>query len=64
MLKYSKNLTKKEVLLLFKYAHDEVLKELRGDSIAKRELWNNYIDSLYKDGLITTYQYKNWTNPF
>jgi hypothetical protein len=60
MRKYSK----KEVLLQFKNTHDEILKELRGDSIAKRELWNNYTDSLHKDGLITAYQYENWTNPF
>lgn len=36
----------------------------KGDVCAKREYWNNYTDSLCKDGMITDSQYDNWTNPF
>lgn len=34
------------------------------DKVALREAWNNYTDSLCKDGLITERQYETWTNPF
>ena len=33
---------------------------LKGDKIAKREDWANYIDGLCKDGEITLKQYENW----
>ena len=36
----------------------------RTDSIAKREMWNNYTDALCKDGVITLNQYENWGQPF
>ena len=35
-----------------------------GDKVALREAWNNYTDSLCKDGLITERQYETWSNPF
>jgi len=38
--------------------------KLRGDSIAKREEWNNYTDYLCKSGHITEHQYDTWDNPF
>ena len=54
-------MTKKQVLAEFR----ELLGgSLRGDSIAKREAFNNYVDSLNKDGLVTDYQAYNWSNPF
>ena len=34
------------------------------DKVALREAWNNYTDSLCKDGLITERQYETWSNPF
>jgi hypothetical protein len=34
------------------------------DSIMQREAFNNWTDSLCKDGQITIYQYENWDNPF
>ena len=37
---------------------------LRGDRIAKREAFNDYVDMLNKDGLVTDYQAYNWSNPF
>ena len=36
----------------------------RGDSIAKRCAFNDYVDGLNKDGLVTDYQAYNWSNPF
>ena len=36
----------------------------RGDSIAKRTSFNDYVDGLNKDGLVTDYQAYNWSNPF
>ena len=36
----------------------------RGDSIAKRCAFNDYVDMLNKDGLVTDYQADNWSNPF
>ena len=36
----------------------------RTDSIAKREMWNNYTAALCKDGVITLNQYENWGQPF
>ena len=36
----------------------------RTDSIAKREMWNNYTDALCKDGVITLRQYENWGQHF
>ena len=34
------------------------------DTIAKREAFNNYTDSLCKEGKITLKQYENWGQPF
>tara|TARA_Y100001951_G_C11198349_1_gene215637 strand:- start:540 stop:716 length:177 start_codon:yes stop_codon:yes gene_type:complete len=56
--------TKKEVLKTFKELHQEWLKENRFDYVAKREAWNNWTDSLCKDGKITSWQYENWSQPF
>ena len=59
-------ITKKEVVASFR----EMLKDsptgtlLRGDSIAKREAFNDYVDVLNKDGMVTDYQAYNWSNPF
>lgn len=37
---------------------------LRDDRIMRREEWNNYVDSLCRNKLITQWQRDNWTNPF
>ena len=37
---------------------------LKGDKIAKRCEFNDYVDYLQKDGRITEYQAYNWSNPF
>ena len=36
----------------------------RNDPIAKREAFNNFLDSLHRDGLITDHQVNNWSNPY
>ena len=33
------------------------------DYIARSEAWNNWTDSLCKDGQISDWQYENWTHP-
>ena len=59
-------MTKVEAVASFR----EMLKDsptgtlLKGDRIAKREAFNNYVDMLNKDGLVTDYQAYNWSNPF
>ena len=59
-------MTKKQVVASFR----EMLKDsptgtlLKGDRIAKREAFNDYVDMLNKDGLVTDYQAYNWSNPF
>lgn len=57
-------LTKKEVTEQCRQVFRENPSIFRGDNIAKREYFNNYTDSLCKDGLITEHQYNNWSNPF
>jgi len=62
-------LTKKTALSIFK---EELKRRIESgnwiyyntDVAAKREAWNNYTDSLYKDGMITERQYDTWSNPF
>jgi len=61
-----KRMTKVEVVASFR----EMLKDsptgtlLKGDRIAKREAFNNYVDMLNKDGMVTDHQAYNWSNPF
>lgn len=33
------------------------------DSCMRREAWNNWTDSLCKDGRISDWQYENWSQP-
>lgn len=55
-------ITKAEVISLFR---SEVMPYIpRGDSIAKREAFNDYVDVLNRDGLVTDEQANNWSNPF
>lgn len=35
----------------------------RGDKIAQREAWLNFLDSLCEDKLITQHQRDTWTSP-
>lgn len=45
----------------FEELYDE---EPFNDLIAAREAWNNYTDSLCKNGEISEWQYNNWPNPY
>ena len=63
----SKNITKMQALSQFRYNWKVVTNSfpnLKGDSIAKREEWNNFVDQLNKEGYISDKQAYNWTNPF
>lgn len=59
--------TKTQVLEQFRYnwkVSTLANPALRGDTIAKREEWNNFTDMLCKDGMITQRQCDTWSNPF
>ena len=59
--------TKAQVLDQFRYNWNVMIKQQpqwKGDTIAKREAWNDYTDMLCKEGDITMNQYNNWSNPF
>ncbi len=63
----SKLMTKAEAIKLFRHIYK--IKAIRlgyrkGDEVAKRTEWNDYTDALCKDGLISTNQYNNWSQPF
>ena len=60
-------MTKKQAVDSFRELWRDLLASephYRGDSIAKRCAFNDYVDSLNKDGLVTDYQAYNWSNPF
>ena len=62
-----KRMTKKEVVDQFRADWNVFLvrnPHFRGDKIAKRTSFNDYVDALNKDGLVTDYQAYNWSNPF
>lgn len=61
-------MTKKEAELIFKRdilpgVIKEYEKNGRKDMPARSEAWNNWTDSLCKDGQITKWQFNNWTCP-
>jgi hypothetical protein len=60
-------MTKAQVLQQFRELWAELVMSnpsLKGDTIAKREEFNNYVDALNKDRLVTDSQVHNWSNPF
>lgn len=62
-----RKLTKKQVLEMFSEIWNEAKKndpEIKGDSVMKREMFNNFVDSLNKDRQVSDSQANNWTNPF
>jgi|LFRM01.1.fsa_nt_gb hypothetical protein len=63
-----KKLTRKEILAMFKeevlpYIKEQYEKDGKVDRIARREAFNNFTDSLFKDGMITEKTYNEY-NPF
>ncbi|AFD02918.1 hypothetical protein [Synechococcus phage metaG-MbCM1] len=57
-------MTKVQVVAQFRELLRESGANLRGDSIAKREAFNNYVDMLNKVGDVSDWQAYNWSNPF
>lgn len=57
-------LTKKQVVEMCRETFRENPEHFRGDSVAKREYFNDLTDTLASDGQITRYQCDNWSNPF
>jgi hypothetical protein len=60
-------LTKRNVVSMFREMWRDAVgqsPELRGGSVAKREAFNNYVDALNKDHLVSDTQAYNWSNPF
>jgi len=53
-------MNKKEALTMFRELH--IISKT--DSISNRENFNNFTDSLCKEGEITLKQYENWSNPY
>ena len=47
-----------DILPMVQEAHEQ---DGEPDWPARREAWNNWTDSLCKDGLISDWQYHNWT---
>jgi hypothetical protein len=59
--------TKAHALAIFKEEWDNIAEAgvfRKDDKLALRESWNNFTDSLCKDGMITEHQYNTWTHPF
>lgn len=62
-----RTLTKRQVLSMFSEVWRDTVAAYpnrRGDSVAKREMFNDYVDGLNKDGLVSNAQAFNWSNPF
>jgi hypothetical protein len=59
-------MTKIEAVKLYKMENSEFIKECkaRKDRVMLRIAWNDWTDSLCKDGVITENQYNKWFNPF
>lgn len=63
----TRTITKREAVAIFRENWSEVLRAFpnyKGDTIAKREEWNNFVDTLSRQDEITQRQRDNWTNPF
>lgn len=62
-----RQITKAKALFTFRELWRDLVehdRKLRGDSVAKREAFNNFIDDLHRQRYITDHQVFNWTNPF
>ena len=57
-------LTRKQVVNEFKGCFADELKTLRGDKIAKNELFWNWADAMCKEGYISNAQFNRWSSPF
>lgn len=60
-------ITKKQVLAEFSEVWRDIVANnpsAKGDETAKREAFNNFVDSLNKSRVVSDAQAFNWTNPF
>ena len=60
-------LTKKQAVQQFRWDWSDFLKSnpsWRGDKVAKRCAFNDFVDALNKDGLVSDYQAYNWSTRF
>lgn len=59
--------TKKQVLAEFAELWKDIVARnpnYRGDVIAKREAFNDFVDDLNKQRIVSDHQAFHWTNPF
>ena len=62
-----RTITKQEALSQFRQNWKVITNahpKLKGDTVWKREEWNNFVDALNKEGYVSNYQANNWSNPF
>ncbi len=62
-----RKLSKKETVSMFLETWRESIsfnRNLRGDAVAKRTAFNDFVDGLNKDGLVSDHQAYTWGNPF
>jgi len=62
-----RKVTKQQALIQFRYVWKvESIRnpDIKDDTVLKREAWNNFVDSLNKEGYVTNSQAFNWSNPF
>lgn len=62
-----RTLTKQQVLSTFRELWREQVeynRALRGDVVAKREAFNDFVDDLHRQRYLTDHQVYNWSNPF
>lgn len=62
-----RKLSKKETVSMFLETWRECIsfnRNLRGDSVAKRTAFSDFVDGLNKDGLVSDHQVYTWSNPF
>ena len=60
-------MTKKQAVQQFRWDWSDFLQSnpnYRGDKVAKRCAFNDFVDALNKHGLVSDYQAYNWSNPF
>lgn len=56
--------TKSQVIASFQSEFWMPLNSVRGDTIAKNEMFWNFVDGLVKAGIVTENQFNNWANPY
>ena len=56
--------TKAQALVLFESIDDAIIEQYgKNDKAARRQGWNDFVDGLQKDEVISGYQAKIWVSP-